>query len=284
MTNSTNPTAVDISAQRTRAAAFRDLHQQGVLVLANAWDAASACIAVHAGAAAVATTSAGVAWSLGFPDGDVMPRDVAVSAIARIAAAIDIPLTADIEAGYGATLDELATTIHAVIAAGAVGINIEDAGGAGLREVPEQVARISTVRATAEAAGVELFINARTDTYLRGIGEAAGRLGATVERARAYVDAGADGIFVPGASDADVIRQLAAEISKPLNVMAGPGSLSVAELADLGVRRVSVGSATAQAAYDVARRAASELITLGSYGPLADGMDYGELNGLFARR
>ncbi|MFF8641485.1 isocitrate lyase/phosphoenolpyruvate mutase family protein [Streptomyces sp. NPDC015345] len=275
------------------ALAFHALHTAGrPLVLANAWDAASARIIAAAGAPAIATTSAGVAWDLGAADGDRLDRDRALHAVATIAAAVEVPVTADIESGYAADPAGVAETVRAVLAAGAVGVNIEDAadaadtaraayeGHAPLRPVAGQVERIAAAREAADAAGVPLFVNARVDTYLRGVGEPADRLALTLERAAAYREAGADGIFVPGAVDPETVGALVAGVQGPLNVMAGPGAPSVAELAALGVARVSVGSGIAQAAHAVVREAALELLSKGTYGPLAGGLDYGELNSL----
>ncbi|MFC3505382.1 isocitrate lyase/phosphoenolpyruvate mutase family protein [Micromonospora krabiensis] len=264
----------------TRAELLRSLHTPGSpLVLVNAWDAASARIVASAGARAVATTSAGVAWSLGAPDGDSLGRDAAVGLVRRVAAAVPLPVTADIESGFGVTPVEVGVTVREVLAAGAVGVNVEDArhdDGAPLRDVADQCARIAAVRATADEVGVPLFVNARIDTFLRGV---AG-VEETVARAEAYLAAGADGIFVPGVVDPATIRALVEAVPAPLNVLAGPGAPTVAELARLGVARVSLGSAVAEAAYAVARRAADEAFGSGTYEALADALDYGTLNAL----
>ncbi|MET7672776.1 isocitrate lyase/PEP mutase family protein [Micromonospora luteifusca] len=269
-----------MSEQHTRAELFRSLHTPGSpLVLVNAWDAASARIVADAGGRAVATTSAGVAWSLGAPDGDVLGRDAAVDLIGRIAASVSLPVSADIESGYGATTAEVGATIRAVIDAGAVGVNIEDArrdAGSPLRDVADQCARIGAVRGTADAAGLPLFVNARIDTFLSG----AGGVDETVTRAVAYLAAGADGIFVPGVVDPATIGALVQAVPAPLNVLAGPGAPAVEELARLGVARVSLGSSVAEAAYAVARRAADEALGAGTYAALADALDYGTLNAL----
>ena len=262
-----------------RADEFRRLHRDGVLVLPNVWDVASARLVEQAGARAVATTSGGVAWSLGAPDGDRLSRELAVDAVRRIAGAVAVPVSADIESGFGATPDDVAETVSMVLDAGAVGVNLEDAGSP-LRDVAEQAERIAAARAAADAAGVPLFVNARTDVYLRRVGEESGRPAETVRRAEAYAAAGADGIFVPGVLDLAVLRQLAEAIPHPLNVLAGPGAPPVGELAALGVRRVSVGTSIAEAAYGTVRRAAVELLTSGTYGELAGGIDYGELNAI----
>ncbi|WP_327580507.1 isocitrate lyase/phosphoenolpyruvate mutase family protein [Nonomuraea sp. NBC_00507] len=255
-----------------QAALFRALHHGGaVLVLPNAWDAASAAVIEGAGAQAIATTSAGVSWANGAPDAHGLSRERMAAAVGRIVAAVSVPVTADIEGGYG----DVAATVRAVIEAGAVGVNLEDSGGAPLLSPKDQARRIAEAREAADAAGVDVFINARTDVYLAGI---PGDQPAEVEeRARVYADAGADGLFVPGLLDLDAIARLAGG-PLPLNVMAGPGAPAVAELAAAGVTRVSVGSAIAQSAYACAARAAAELLGAGTYDTLADGLDYGGLN------
>ncbi|MER7687608.1 isocitrate lyase/phosphoenolpyruvate mutase family protein [Streptomyces sp. NPDC097610] len=274
------------------ALAFRALHIPGrPLVLPNAWDTASARLVEEAGTAAVATTSAGLSWDLGTADGDRLDRDRALGVVARIAAAVRVPVSADIESGYAKDAAGVADTIRAVLAAGAVGVNIEDAlydgegdggegvgdGGRGpLRPVAEQAERIAAARAAADAAGVPLFINARIDTVLRG----AGGVEETLERAAAFLAAGADGIFVPGAVDPGTVKSLVAGVEGPLNVLVGPGAPSVAELAALGVARISTGSSIAEAAHAVVRRAARELLSAGTYDSLTGGLDYAELNTL----
>ncbi|MEU5642202.1 isocitrate lyase/PEP mutase family protein [Streptomyces milbemycinicus] len=270
-----------------QALAFRSRHVPGhPLVLPNAWDATSARIVENAGAAAVATTSAGLAWALGAADGDRLDRDRALGAVAHIVDAVRVPVTADIESGYARDSAGVGDTIRAVIAAGAVGVNIEDAlyegdalygsGEGPLRPVAEQAERLAAARQAADEAGARLFVNARIDTFLTG----AGGVDHTLERAAAFLAAGADGIFVPGVVDPVTVKALAEGIDGPLNVMAGPGAPPVAELAALGVARVSVGSGIAQAAHAVVRRAARELLGAGTYESLAEGLDYGELNAL----
>ncbi|MFC4858775.1 isocitrate lyase/PEP mutase family protein [Actinophytocola glycyrrhizae] len=243
---------------------FRERHFTGApLVLPNAWDAASARIIERAGAEAIATTSAGVAWSLGAQDGDRLDADAAVAAAARIVRAVDVPVTADIESGYG----DVARTVRLVRDAGAAGINVED----GRVAAPERIA-------AARAAGGDLFVNARIDTFLLS----AGGVDETVARAKVYVDAGADGVFVPGVHDPDVIAELVTRIPAPVNVMAGPGAPSVAALAGLGVRRVSVGPAIAVAAYSLVSAAAAEILAHGTYGGTDAVLTHGDLNGCFA--
>jgi len=248
-------------------------------VLANAWDVASARLIEDAGAAAVATTSAGVAWSLGAPDGNRLGRDPAAGLVARIAAAVRVPVSADIENGYADTADGVAQTIRAVVAAGAVGVNLEDDAGGSLYPVEAAAGRVAAAR----AAGVPVFLNARTDVYLRAVGPPESRLGHTLLRARAYLAAGADGIFVPGVTDPDTVSALVAGIDAPVNVLTGPGAPSIPELAAVGVARISVGSKLVLRAYAAAREAAEELFGAGTYGGLAGGLDYAAVNALLAR-
>jgi 2-methylisocitrate lyase-like PEP mutase family enzyme len=263
--------------------AFRSLHVPGQpLVLANAWDAASARISEAAGVAAVATTSAGIAWSLGVPDGDALARDAALAAVRRIVGAVKVAVSADLEAGYGEDPDGVAETIALLTATGAVGVNLEDAwhrGPSPLRDIADQAARIAAAR---KAAGPGLFLNIRTDTYLRAVGDPEQRLADTVSRAEAYLEAGADGIFVPGLADPATIEALVKAIPAPINILAGPGAPSVTELASLGVARISLGSSIAAAAYGVAQRAVRDILTSGGYESLNEAANYGELNNLFA--
>ncbi|MET1075685.1 MAG: isocitrate lyase/phosphoenolpyruvate mutase family protein [Umezawaea sp.] len=272
------------SDQRERARILRALHGGSPLVLPNAWDPGSAVAVQAAGARAVATTSAGVSWGVGVADAGGLTRAAALDVLRRIVAAVSVPVTADIEAGYGSTPDEVGETVAQVLAAGAVGVNIEDSPGVAgepLLDPDAQAARLVAAREAAVAAGVDLVVNARTDTYLMGVGAAEGRLAATLKRAERYAEAGADVLFVPGVVDPEVIRELAAG-PLPLNVMVHPGALTVGQLAALGVARISVGSAIAQAAYGLAGAAARELLGEGTYGSLEGAMEYGQLNDLLS--
>ncbi|MGW3467102.1 isocitrate lyase/PEP mutase family protein [Saccharopolyspora sp. NPDC000995] len=270
--------------QQDKAKIFNSLHaERAPLVLPNAWDSASARLVEDAGATAVATTSAGVAWSLGAADGNALDRSLAIELIARVAAAVDLPVTADIESGFAENPDGVGETIRLVLDAGAIGVNIEDGVGASLRPVDEQVARIAAARAAADAAQIPLFINARTDPFLRPVhDDPAERLRDAIARAAAYAEAGADGIFVPGTTDVAVLSELATNIQRPLNVLAGPGAPTVAELAEAGAARISLGAAVAQAAYAVARRGIREALEHGRYDTIADAVDYSDLNALFS--
>lgn len=269
----------------SRAQLLRSLHGQ-TLVLPNAWDAASAALIARAGASAIGTTSGGVAWSLGRPDGQNLTREEMAAAVGRIVAAVDVPVTADLEGGYGPEPADAAATVRAAIEAGAVGMNLEDseAPGGPLFSVEAQVERLRAARDAARAVGVpEFVVNARTDVFLFRIGDPDDRLDEVRRRGEAYAAAGADCLFVPGLLDLVVLRRLVGELSLPVNAMAGRGGPSVAELAGAGVRRISVGTAIAQVAYGAAQRAARELVTSGTYGAFEGASDYFELNGLFAR-
>jgi 2-methylisocitrate lyase-like PEP mutase family enzyme len=273
------------STQRGLAENLRSLHDR-TLVLPNAWDAASAALIAQAGAAAIATTSGGVAWSAGKPDGHGLTREEMADLVARIVRVVDVPVTADIEGGYGPSAADVAATVRAVVEAGAVGVNLEDstAPGGPLFDVGAQVERVRAARDAAAEAGLpELWINIRTDVYLFGIGEPEGRLDEVLSRAGAYVGAGADSLFVPGLIDLGTLRTLVEQSPLPVNVMVWPGAPSVAELEAVGVRRISVGTAIAQAAYAVAERAAAELLEKGTYGALEGGLDFGAVNSAVTR-
>ena len=267
----------------TRSDQLRSLHVPGSpLLLANAWDVASARIVAAAGAAAVATTSAGVAWSLGHPDGGRLDRDTALDPVRRIVAAVDLPVTADIEGGYAETPEGVAETIRAVLDAGAAGINVEDCRydqPSALLGIDEQTERIAAIRSV---AGNDLFVNLRTDVYLRAVGDEHDRLDETLRRAAAYVDAGADGIFVPGVTDLPTVRELAEGIDAPLNILVGPGAPPVAELAEAGVARISTGSSIAAASYGLLDHAARTFFGPGTLDAAETALDYGRLNALLS--
>ncbi len=274
-----------------RALLFRQLHAanaDALLVLPNVWDAMSARVVEAAGARAIATTSAGISWALGLPDGQGLTRDAMIDAVRSIVHAVRIPVTADIESGYGdGSPSAVAETVRGVIAAGAIGVNLEDSpgrDGAALLDVDVQSVRLSAARDAAATSGVPAFINARVDTYLRQVGDASDRFDETVRRARAYIVAGADGVFVPLAPDADTIRRLVAAVGAPLNVIAGPGSPTVTELRALGVARVSVGPGLARSVMAHIRHAATELLGAGTYEALREQISSPEANALFAVR
>jgi len=252
----------------SKADELRRLHHgPPILVLPNAWDAASARLFESEGFAAVATTSAGVAASLGYPDGAMVPAREMIEAIARIARAVRVPVTADIEHAYATTPSDVAEVVLRTIAAGAVGINIEDylPGADDLIPTSVQVDKIAAIFKSAKTAGVPVVINARTDGILRALGEADSRIGEAIARGRAYLAAGADCVFVPGATDRDTIARLVEGIGGPVNILAVAGTPPIAELESLGVARVSVGSGPMRAVLALVRDIARELRTQGTY-------------------
>jgi 2-methylisocitrate lyase-like PEP mutase family enzyme len=266
-----------------KATRLRELHKAPpILVLPNAWDAATARIVEAEGYPAIATTSAGVAAALGYQDGGSVPPHEMIEAVARIARAVAVPVTADIEHGYAATPDAVADAVVRFIAAGAVGVNIEDAvpGAEGLEPLPLQCDKIRAVVKAAAKSGVRVVINARTDVCLRGIGAPATRLPTVIERGNALLEAGADCVFVPGVRDRDAIATLAREIKGPINILAVKGSPPVRELESLGVARVSVGSGPHRAALALMQSIARELKTSGTYSFADSALPYDTVNDL----
>ena len=266
------------SSSSDKAAALLGLHTGPGFVLPNAWDPGSARILEQAGFPAIATTSAGIAWSCGVPDGGPLDRDTMLEHVGRIVAAVSVPVTADLEAGYGETADEVGRTVAQAVELGAVGGNLEDAGPGGLFTVDEGAARIAAARAAAPRG--TFVLNARTDTYFAGTpGDV---FAETVERATRYVDAGADCVFVPGVVEADTIRRLAAAIPGPLNVVAGlANTIDAPTLFSLGVSRVSLGGSLARAALSMLERAGRELLDTGTLGFLDGAVGYAELQRRF---
>jgi 2-methylisocitrate lyase-like PEP mutase family enzyme len=262
-------------------------HASHILVLPNAWDVASARIFEDAGFPAIATSSAGVANSLGYPDGQNISRDEMLEVVARIARAVSVPVTADMEAGYGKTPEDLAQTAIAIIEAGAVGCNIEDLVSEGSKELSPVALQQQKLRAMVEAAkkrGVPLVINARTDVFLEEIGEPATRAERTIERLNAYRDAGAESLFAPGVKDPATIAQIARDVRGPLNILATVGAPSVRELEKLGVARVSVGSGPMRACMGLTSRIAKHIRDHGTFELMTEGaMPYLEANRLLAK-
>lgn len=255
-------------AQRAKAQRFLDLHRgPALLLIGNAWDPGSARVFELAGFKALGTTSAGIAVSLGLPDGERISRERMLARVREIASAVAIPVTADLEAGYGTTPEAIAKTARAAIAAGAIGMNLEDITpkDGRLVDIPKQVKKIHAVRKVARAAKIAFVLNARVDVYLRKVGEPEGRFGETVRRANAYREAGADCLFIPGVSDGDTIGRLVRAIHGPINILAVPGTPPIAELERLGVRRVSVGAGPMRATFGLTQRIARELLERGTY-------------------
>jgi 2-methylisocitrate lyase-like PEP mutase family enzyme len=278
--------------QSTKAEAFRRMHDRGrILVLPNAWDAASARIFEEARFSAIATTSAGVSYTAGYPDGEAIPREDMVRIVRWIAHSVRVPVTADIESGFGTSPGEVGETVRMVIDAGAVGINLEDtvhSAGLGaerqLYDLPLAVERIRAARAAAEAAGVPIVINGRTDVYLLGIGEKSSRMEHAVRRLNAFREAGADCLYPIGYLDADTIAALVKAINGPVNVIGVPATPSIAELQSLGVARVSTASGPARIAMTATHKLASELARNGTFDIFGgDTMTHQAANALMTR-
>jgi 2-methylisocitrate lyase-like PEP mutase family enzyme len=253
---------------------FRALHDgPGLLCLANAWDAGSARLVESLGAPAVATTSAGFAWALGHADGERIPAAVAIAAAGNVARVLSVPLSVDVEGGWAAEPAAVAENVAALSELGVAGINIEDGD-----DSPKLLAaKVAAIRASSA-----VFVNVRTDVYLRGLAPEADRVAEVLARAERYRDAGADGLFVPGICVPDEIAAVAEAAGLPLNVMAWPGLPSNAELTALGVRRFSAGASIAAAVWGVARELTEAFLA----GTVADApshwaMDYGEIQQLF---
>jgi len=265
----------------TKAEAFRAMHHgTHPLLLPNAWDPISAQVIEAAGAKAIATTSAGVAWSRGVADGGGLDAPTALDAAARILAAVRAPLSVDLERGYHESPSQAAETVAEAIALGVSGVNIEDSIDTAVVALADQAELLGEVAEVVARSGVPIFVNARTDTFLfadpacdtEALAEEA------VSRGRTYAKAGADGLFVPGLADRDIIARVARAVPLPINVMAGAGPVGVTELASLGVRRISWGSQVAQSAYGWVEQKVRELLGSGGQAGLPAGLDFGQAN------
>jgi len=268
----------------TNAEIFRKLHHAPpTLLLPNCWDAASARLFEVAGFPAIGTSSAALANVLGYADGQQLDLETHFGMIENIVATVTVPVSVDFESGYATTPDELARNIHRLAALGVAGYNLEDSRHKGeLYNLDEQTARIKA----AKAAAPSLFLNARTDIMLDHIGEESTRFERALDRLQAYLDAGADGIFLPGLTAAEPIGIVAKHFrKKPLNILAGPNTPSVPELQGLGVSRVSVGSGPYRRSMGVVRDIARELRRDGTFGFTRDAhVSYDEANALFRER
>ncbi len=319
----------DFLTPAQKASRLLELHHGSQpLVLINAWDAASAAMVEHCGLPAIATSSAAMANALGFPDGQYLPWAQMLDAVARVCRAVKVPVTADIESGFAANVTALETSITQIIQAGAVGVNLEDVmsanpahqnvdlqnadaknddpedgdtknadskqanpirHGSPLFPLPVQIARIQAARRAAQAAGIHLVINARTDAYWQAGVDPAEAMRNTLERGKAYLQAGADCIFVPGLRNPDHIRSVIDHLrgvhqEPAINILAGAGVPAIPELAKLGVKRVSYGSGPHRAAMGLLRRIADEARTSGTFNTLTEGaVPYEEINGLMGK-
>ena len=277
----------DLQSQIEKANAFRAMHRgSSPLLLANAWDVASARLVEEAGFGAVATSSGGIAFSLGYSDGQRIPPEEMLARIGRIARAVKVPVTADVESGYGNRPEDAARTALAVIEAGAVGMNLEDASGDAQHPLVELALQLEKIRGVREAAlksKVLLVLNARTEVYLLNLGPPEKRYEQALQRLVAFRDAGADCVFAPGLKDGETIRRLVQDLKCPVNILAGPGSPSVQELQTFGVARVSLGSGPMRAALGQMKKLMEEFKTSGTYKGLEGAPNYAEMNRLMAR-
>ena len=263
----------------SRTSSFRDLHQNGpILVLANIWDAGGARIVESLGAKAVATTSAGFAWSMGYPDGNAMPSRLQAQLAEQIVQAVKIPVSVDFEAGYSDDPAAVAENLKPLINAGISGINLED----GTDPADLLAAKIEAIKTMVESAGADVFVNARTDVYLRGLVGEGDRVGETLNRAAVYRSAGADGFFVPGLADANEIEQVVKGTKLPVNLLSLPALPNAAKLEALGVRRLSAGSGISQVVYRQVARIAEAFLSEGDFAPFSnESRSYAELQELF---
>ncbi|GHO59391.1 isocitrate lyase/PEP mutase family protein [Ktedonobacter robiniae] len=273
--------------QQERATQFRQLHHDApLLVLPNVWDAASARIIEQAGFPAIATTSSGVATALGYSDGQHISRDMLIEALARITRVVDCPVTADIEAGYGNSIDEVLQTVKAVIETGVVGINIEDSlkhQENTLVDIAYQVELIQALRELAKSLGVPFVVNARVDVFLLAIGEPESRFEHAVQRANAYLQAGADCVYPIGFLERSTIADLVRAIDGPINILGSSPDLPLPVLAQLGVARVSLAGRLMLSILGHMRTIARELLEHGTYESLhAEALSGTEFKALFS--
>ena len=280
---------MDMQKQAEKAEQFRKLHHgPRLLLLPNAWDVVSARILEECGHPAMATSSAAVAFSLGYPDGERISRDEMLQVAGRIARAVDVPVTADLEAGYGTSAKDMVETVKAAIAAGVIGMNLEDVTGDGegsFVDLPLQVAKIRAICDTAKSLGIPFVLNARTDIYLLPIGPEATRFDRTVERLRAYRDAGATCLFAPGVYDRETVAKLVKAVEAPVNILAHPACPPIAELEKMGVARVSTGSGLMRAALGLVRRIGKEMLESRSCETMfAGSIPHSQLNRMMTRR
>ncbi len=265
---------------QANAALFSDLQAKDrFLALPNAWDAGSAAFLASLGAKAVATSSAALAWSHGYPDGERLPRDLLLASVAEVTRAVAIPVSVDTETGYGGDPAEVGETIARLVGVGAVGINIED----GLRPAEETAARIAAARAAASREGVALFINARTDLWLKPLVADAARRGEAIRRGRLYAEAGADGFFLPRLVALDDLQAVTAAVPLRPNLMAVPDLPKATQLREAGATRVSLGVMTLLKAFGALKRPIGHFLETGDVAPLfEDAAGFPEINGLFA--
>jgi 2-methylisocitrate lyase-like PEP mutase family enzyme len=273
--------------QKQLAETFRAAHRGPLLLIPNAWDAMSARQFEAAGFPAVATTSGGVAWALGHADGEKAPWYEIVSATERVVRTVRVPVTADIEGGYGDSPAEIGKNIAEIIRTGVVGFNLEDGTprpDVPVRPIEDAVARIRAARAAATEAGIPAVINARIDLYLKNVGDPAGRFDETVKRAKAYLAAGADCIYPFGFIDLDTVGRLAKAIPAPINIVARAGTPPVSELQKLGIARVTIASGATLAVMSLIKTIGEDLHATGKFDGIGHSMNRPEVQKLFEPR
>ncbi len=274
--------------QAEKAETFRALHEASVpFALPNAWDVPSARVFEDAGFPAVATSSAGIMVSLGFPDGEAIPRKEYLAAVRRIVERLSVPVTADVVSGFGRGARAVVRTVELALETGAVGINLEDLtpSGDGLLPLRGQLGKIRAVRELGRTAGIPLVVNARTDALRHAPGEPGAKLKEAIRRAKAYREAGADCVYPMGLVAAEEIATFVDAVRCPVNVMVRRGLPPMSELERLGVRRVSFGPGASYAALGLLRRIGEEVRTQGTFQLLTEGaISFDELNALAVAR
>jgi len=260
-----------------RGAEFRALHEE-TFVIPNPWDIGSARLLRSLGYKALATTSAGYAFSRGLPDGGV-GFDEMIAHCKELSGAVDIPVSADLEEGKGDSPESAAETIFAADAAGLAGCSIEDFSGKAIYDFPLAVERVAAAAEAARSLKRDFVFTARAENLLRGIDD----LDDTIGRLQAFEKAGADVLYAPGIGDLETVRTVCSSVAKPVNVLA-VASFTIDALRDAGAKRISVGSKLATAAFGALKRAAAEMLEQGSFGYARDAMPYGELQNLFSKR
>jgi 2-methylisocitrate lyase-like PEP mutase family enzyme len=279
-----------VAAANAKSRRLRDLvRAPEILVMPGAYDVLSALLFEQMGFKAIQGTSGGIAAALGYPDGEVMSRDLFIETTGKFAAAVNVPVNADGERGYGDE-DEIKETVRRLIAAGVAGMNLEDGAGGkpggarGLVELPEQLRKIKAVMQTKRALGSEFFLNARVDAFHVTTDDPKKALDEAIQRGNAYAEAGGDCIFYLSVHSSDIIGRLVKEVKAPISILAGPQAPSVSELQDLGVARVSYGSAFLKAAMGGTRKLAHEILEKGTITALKDAMQTPEIAALIAKR
>ncbi|MFD1780093.1 isocitrate lyase/phosphoenolpyruvate mutase family protein [Fredinandcohnia salidurans] len=268
-----------------KADRFRTLHKESnTFILPNAWDVISAKMFEECGCKAIGTTSAGIAMSLGYPDGQEIPFETMLSVIKNMVESVDVPVSADIESGYGKSAKEVLHTIEQVISAGVVGINLEDGTGdinSPIYNPVLQQEKISTIREYCDSIGFPLFINARTDIFWLNVGKPESRIDEAIHRVKLYEEAGADCVFVPALKNIDEIKKLRNAVNCPINLLAVPGLPSIEELSEIGIERVSTGSSPFRASVSLLKLIGDEIVNQRTFSKMTeDVLSYGEVSSL----